>query len=263
MAVRRQIPLYISVAAVGGFLILPAIVIIPASFSNGDALRFPPQGFSTRWYANFFTSQMWRTAAITSFEVAAVVMVLATTLGTATALGMVRGRYPGRRVVMGLVLGPMIVPLLALVIGMYVTFLRLGLVGRFAGVAIAQTVLAMPFVVVPVAAALRGVDPTLELAASSLGAGPFATFRRITLPLILPAIAAGAVFAFVTSFDELVAALFLTSPSFVTLPVVFWGQAQAGLDPTMAAVSSMLIAASSLALVGLFVLQLRARVLRG
>jgi putative spermidine/putrescine transport system permease protein len=259
---HRGALLYVWAAMIGLFLMLPAIVIIPASFSAGSALRFPPQGFSTRWYANFFTSPMWTSAAITSVKVAGVVVVLATVLGTATALGMVRGRYPGRAIVTALVLGPMIVPIVVLVIGMYFFFLRLGLVGSFLGVVIAHSVLALPFVVVPVGAALRGVDPSLELAAQNLGAGPGRTFLRITLPLILPAVAAGAVFAFVTSFDEVVAALFLTSPSFVTLPVVMWGQARAFLDPTLAAVSSLLMGITSLALVAVLAARLRERAVR-
>ena len=153
-----------------------------------------------------------------------------------------RGRFRGRLAVGGLALAPLIVPTVIVAIGMFTVYVRVGLTGTLLGVVAAHTALAIPFVVVTVGASLRTVDVNLEAAARGLGAGPWATFRRITLPLILPGVAAGALFAFVTSWDEVVVSIFLTTARFQTLPVQMWSQVTEVVDPTVAAVSTLLLA---------------------
>jgi putative spermidine/putrescine transport system permease protein len=247
--VRRSLgrrTLYGYVALVAALLVIPAVIIIPMSFSAGDRLQFPPAGFSLRWYRNFFASSEWTSAALTSLEVALLTVAVTTVLGCAMAFGLVRGRFRGRSLIGGLVLGPMIVPLVVLSTGIFYVFARWGLAGTLLGLVIAHTVLALPFVVITCASALQTIDPWLELAAQGLGARPLSAFLRITTPLLLPALAVGALFAFMTSWNEVVVALFLTGPFFQTLPIVIWSQLQFQIDPTVAAVSTMLIVMTTL-----------------
>jgi putative spermidine/putrescine transport system permease protein len=237
---RRPL-LYAAAAAIGFFLVAPTLIIVPMSFTSGGRLAFPPPGFSTRWYEHFFQDARWTSATVDSVQVALLTMVLATALGTLTALGLARGRYPGRALAGALVMSPIIVPVVIVAIGVFFVFVRWQIAGTMSGLVIAHTLLALPLVVVTVGASLTTLDRTLETAAQSLGAGPWRTFRRITLPLILPGIVAGALFAFVISWDEVVIAIFLTSPLFRTLPVVVWGQVRTYVDPTVAVVATLLM----------------------
>lgn len=232
------------VVLIAAFLLLPTIVIVPLSFTSGTTINFPPEGFSTRWYRAILEDEAWQSATLTSLEVALLTMVAAVCLGTAAALALDRGSIPGRSLVRGAVLTPLVTPVIVLAIGMFMTFVPLGLAGNYAGLVIAHTVLALPFVVITVTASLQTVNPNLELASLGLGAPPWRTFRRITLPLILPGVAAGAVFAFITSWDEIVAAIFLTTASLRTIPVLVWGQVRTELSPAIAAVGTILIMVS-------------------
>jgi putative spermidine/putrescine transport system permease protein len=250
----------VAAALIGFFLIAPTLIVVPMSFSSGTRLQFPPPGFSTRWYANFFHSSMWTDAAIASVKVALLTVLVATALGTLTALGLVRGRFPGKVLVQGLMLSPAIVPVVIVAIGTFFVFIRWHLAGTLTGLVIAHSALALPLVVVTVGTSLRTIDRNIELAAQSLGAGPWRTFWRITFPLILPGIIAGALFAFVTSWDEVVVAIFMTSPLFRTLPVVMWSQVRSEIDPTIAAVASMLMGVTVLALLFVLVARWRAAV---
>ena len=231
--------------ALGGltvfFLMAPTLVVVPMSFTASNALTFPPQGLSTRWYEKMLTDPQWSTGFVNSAQVALLTAVFATALGTLAALGTVRGRFPGRGAVNGLILSPLIVPVIIIAIGMFSIFVRWKIAGSLVGLVLAHTALAMPFVVVNVATSLRTVDRNLELAAQSLGAGPVRTFRRITLPLILPGVLAGGLFAFITSWDEVVVSIFLTSARFRTLPVEMWEQVRQVVDPTVAAVATTLL----------------------
>ncbi len=222
------------------FLIAPTLVLVPMSFSSGTTLQFPPPGFSLRWYENLFTSSVWTTAAASSMQVALLTCVTATVLGTATAFGLVRGRFLGKRIVNAVALSPMIVPLVIVAIGMFAVFVSWQIAGSLLALVLAHTVLALPFVVVNVGASLRTMDRNLELAALNLGANPLKTFRYVTLPRILPGVLAGALFAFITSWDEIVVAIFLTSPFLRTLPVVMWEQVRTEVDPTIAALATVL-----------------------
>ena len=237
------------------FLVAPTLVVVPMSFTASNALTFPPEGLSTRWYEKMLTDPQWRTGFANSFQVAFTTAIVATILGTLAALGTVRGRFPGRSAVQGIILSPLIVPVIIIAIGMFSLFVRWKIAGSLVGLVLAHTALAVPFVVVNVATSLRTVDRNLELAAQSLGAGPVRTFRRITLPIILPGVLAGGLFAFITSWDEVVVAIFLTSARFRTLPVEMWEQVRQVVDPTVAAVATTLLAVTTTLLVLIFVVR--------
>jgi putative spermidine/putrescine transport system permease protein len=178
---------------------------------------------------------------VNSAEVAVLTAIFATVLGTLASLALTRGRFPGRTLVNGLVLAPLIVPVVIIAIGMFSLYVRWRISGSLLGLVIAHTALALPFVVVSVSASLRTMDRNLELAAANLGASPRQSFMRITLPIILPGVLAGAIFAFITSWDEVVVAIFLTTARFRTLPVEMWEQVRQVVDPTVAAVATTLL----------------------
>lgn len=228
------------------FLIVPTLVIIPMSFSSGRTMQFPPPGFSVRWYENLFTSPVWTRAALSSFQVGVLTACAATILGTLAALGLERSSFRGQGFVQSLILSPMIIPLVVIAIGMFSVFVSWRIAGSVTALVIAHTALALPFVVINVSASLRTVDRNLELAAANLGANPLVTFWRVTLPLILPGVLAGALFAFITSWDEIVIAIFLTSPLLRTLPVVMWSQVRTEVDPTIAAAATILTIVTTL-----------------
>lgn len=232
--------------AIGGaltavYLALPFVVIIPASFSNTSYLRFPPQGLSQRWYDNFFADPVWLDSAADSLRIAVLVTIVSVVLGTLCAFGMVRGRFPLRSVVASIVLAPLLVPYVITALAMYLVFLRAGLTQTTLGFVLAHSALAIPYVFINVTAALSQFDRRLEMAAMGLGARPLGTFFRVTLPLILPSILSGALFAFVISWDEVVISIFLSGPELTTLPVQIWSGVRVQIDPTVAAVSGMLL----------------------
>ncbi|MEU7864127.1 ABC transporter permease [Nonomuraea sp. NPDC049141] len=247
-------------ALVGVWLVAPALIVVPLSFTSKASLKFPPDGYSFRWYEHFFSDPAWVSALLTSVEVALLVTVVATVLGTAAAIGLTRARMRGLALAQGAMLAPMIVPGVVLAVGTYAVFLKLQLVGTLAGFVMAHTVLALPFVMIPVAASLRGFDRRLESAAASLGAGRWATFRSVTLPLVAPGVASGALFAFVTSFDEVVVSLFIQSPYLQTLPVKMYASVTREIDPTIAAAATMiLVLTTTLVLAATFFVARRSR----
>ena len=229
------------VALILAVMIAPIIVVIILSFSSASYLTFPPPEWSVRWYREYLGSRDWLAATALSIEVAISVVILSTILGTAATLGLARLPPTIRLLATGLILSPLIMPVIIVAIGVYYAFARYGLVGTPTGLILAHTCLAVPFVVTSVSASLSGFDRRLEMAALSLGATPLGTFRQITLPLILPGILVGALFAFITSFDELVVSLFLSGANAVTLPRRMWEDLRYALDPTIAAVSTLTI----------------------
>jgi putative spermidine/putrescine transport system permease protein len=249
-------------AALGGltvfYLLAPTLVIVPMSFTEARILSFPPEGFSLQWYGRMFTDRQWSAAMLNSAEVAVLAAILATVLGTLAALALMRGRFPGKTLVNGLVLAPLIVPVVIIAIGMFSLYVRWRISGSLLGLVIAHTALALPFVVVSVSASLRTMDRNLELAAANLGADPRRTFTRITLPIILPGVLAGAIFAFITSWDEVVVAIFLTSARFRTLPVEMWEQVRQVVDPTVAAVATTLLVVTTVLLLLVLVVRRQA-----
>ncbi|MET4046085.1 putative spermidine/putrescine transport system permease protein [Bradyrhizobium sp. RT6a] len=243
----RLVPSLI-VALILLFLALPVVVVFVLSFSSAAYLTFPPPAFGFRWYKAYFGDSDWLDATWLSLWVAAAVVVLSTTLGTVAAIGIVRLPRPLRIVTTALVLSPLVVPGIVVAIGVYYAFSRYGLVGSPIGIVLAHTCLAVPFVVTSVSASLAGIDPRLEYAALSLGATPGATLWQVTLPLIRPGVLVGALFAFITSFDEVIIALFLSGSGAVTLPRRMWDDLRFQLNPTIAAVSTLTIILTALLL---------------
>jgi putative spermidine/putrescine transport system permease protein len=244
------------------YLILPILVVIPLSFSSASYLSFPPPGFSLHWYRNFFTRADWISSAWLSIWVGLAVTVLATALGTPASVALVRGRFAGKGLVNAFILSPLIVPGIIVAIGIYFFYARLGVVGNPIALVLAHTCLAVPFVVINVSATLYGFDERLEYAAMSLGASPWGAFRQVTLPLIRPGVLAGALFAFITSFDELIVALFISGTTAVTLPRRMWEGIRFEIDPTIAAVSTILVAFSGALLLTAELLRRRSERLR-
>jgi len=228
------------------WLIMPTLVVIPMSFNDKKSLAFPPSGFSWQWYANFFTNPDWSNSLLNSLKVAGIVAVVATFIGTLAALGLSRMKHSGAGILRAILITPVVVPGVVLAIGIYAVYLNYQLVGTTLGFVLAHTMLAIPFVIIAVSASLEVFDVRLETAAASLGANRFTAFRTITLPLIAPGILSGLLFAFVTSFDEIIVALFITSPYLKTLPVQIFTSITRDADPTVAAVGTIIFLATSL-----------------
>lgn len=245
------------------YLVFPLGVIVPISFSSASGLQFPPPGFSLKWYRAYFASETWIHATVASFQIATLATLVATTLGTLAAVGLHRARFRGKAMVQAAFISPMMIPVIVIAIGIYRLYADLGLVGSRVGVALAHAVLAMPYVLVTVSATLVGFDPTLERAALGLGASRWRAFRHVVLPLIRPGVLAGALFAFITSFDEVVIVVFIGSWSAETLPKVMWESIRTGIDPVISAVSVLLIGLSIVILMTVDQLRRRAERLRG
>jgi len=232
------------------FLFAPIIIIMITSFNDSQYMQFPPRKWSLRWYENFFTSPHWYEPALLSLRVAVITMINATVLGTLAAIGIVRGHFPGRQIVELFFVSPIVVPIIVLAVGLYFLFATLRLVGDPMSIYLGHTVIATPLVTVVVSAALRTCDPSMELAARSLGANFPRTLWRVTIPAVRPAILSGALFAFLISFDEVVIAIFLGGPLATTLPKRMWDSIRFEIDPTLSAISSMLVLVAIFVLVG-------------
>jgi putative spermidine/putrescine transport system permease protein len=217
------------------------MIVVPMSFSASTTFRFPPKEWSVKWYHSLFTSPQWTDAIVNSLQVGLITAVLATTLGTAAAIGVLRLGERARWPAIGFLLSPIIIPNILIALVIFSAFLRVGLTGSLLGIALAHSALALPYVVIAVTTRLQGMDPVLRAAGSGLGATPFSVFRKITLPLALPGVLSGAVLAFVISFDEVVIALFLQSPSAITLPVLMFNSVTVQIDPTISAASSVTV----------------------
>jgi putative spermidine/putrescine transport system permease protein len=244
-----------------GFLILPLLVIVPLSFTAGELLIYPLPGWSLRWYAEL-TTDAWTQAAWNSVRLAVVTTLVATLLGTLAAYGLHHVRGALRASLFGVLGLPIVVPAVIAAVAVYNVYATLHLVGTFAGVALAHTALAVPFVVFSVSAAMRRLDPQLGRAAASLGATPVQTFVRVTLPVILPGVVSGAVLAFVTSFDELLIAQFNGGPDLPTLPRLIFSGVSEAMRPTIAAAAVVLVVISVLLMVTVETLRRRVARLR-
>ncbi|OFJ54469.1 ABC transporter permease [Mycolicibacterium grossiae] len=229
-------------AVVAAWLVAPSLVVIPLSFTDRPSFTFPPTGFSTQWYVNFFTDPSWLWSLEASIRVGLLVAVVATVCGTAAAVAFSRTRFFGDQGLRALLLSPMIVPVIVVAIGIYAIYLRLNLLGTTTGFVVAHSVLALPFVIIPVSASLQGFDRRLEDAAAICGANRWTTFRTITLPQVAPGVLSGALFAFATSFDEVVLSLFIQSPYLQTLPVRMYASVTRDTDPTIAAAATVILA---------------------
>ena len=240
------------------FLVAPILVIVPLSFNAEPFFTYPMPGFSLQWYREFFDSAVWQLALRNSVIVAFFATILSSVLGTLAALGLTRRDCPWRAGIMAVLVSPMIVPVVVSAVGIYYCFARVGLLNTLTGLVLAHTALGAPFVVITVTATLSGFDHNLMRAAASLGANPVKAFFRVMLPVIAPGVASGALFAFVTSFDEVVVALFISGSEQRTLPRQMWSGVRESLSPTITAVATLLIVASIALLAGLQWLQGRA-----
>jgi len=228
-----------------------------------EMLALKPEGYSLKHYADFFTNNDWQNALRNSFAIAPAATVLATAFGTLAAIGLSQSHVPCRRAIMAILISPMIVPLIISAAGMYFFYSRIGLQGTYLGVVLAHAVLGTPFVIITVTATLVGFDRSLTRAAASLGANPVQTFFRVQMPLIIPGVVSGALFAFITSFDEVVVVLFLGSAGQKTLPWQMFTGLREQISPTILAVATIMVVLSILLLSILEFLRRRSERLRG
>lgn len=231
------------------FLVLPILVVVPLSVNSDAFFTIPLAGFSWRWYAEVLGSGQWRDAIWHSMVIAIGATTFATILGTLAAVGLASPRLPAKRLVISVLISPLIVPVVITAVGTYLFYAPLGLASTFSGIILAHTVVASPFVVVTVGASLTNFDQSLTRAAAISGARPLTAFRLVMLPLILPGVLAGAAFAFVASFDELVIALFLAGPAQRTLPMQMFMGLREHLSPAITAAATLMMSLSILLLI--------------
>lgn len=222
------------------FLLLPILVIIPLSFSADSFLSYPLPGYSLRWYQEVLTSPAWTRALQNSLIVGVSSTLLATTLGTLAAMGLSLGHFRGKGLMQAIMISPMVVPLIISALGLYFFFAKAGLNATYTGLILAHTALGAPFVLITVTATLKGFDKNLMRAGASLGANPSQVFFKIVLPLILPGVVSGALFAFATSFDEVVVALFTAGPEQRTLPRQMFDGIRENITPAITAIATLL-----------------------
>ncbi|MBP1326030.1 putative spermidine/putrescine transport system permease protein [Leucobacter exalbidus] len=225
------------------WLVAPMLIVFPMSFTADASFQFPPREWSARWYESFFTSPQWLGALGNSVLIGVLTAIIATVAGTIAAIAMHRSKSRMAQSAQMLLLTPMIVPPIIAGAGIYTFFLKSNLVGTVFGFVMVHIALALPLVVIAVNASLSGYDQSLELAAASLGAGRLKVFLTVTVPLIAPGVAAGAVFAFVTSFDEVIVSQFMVSPTLQTLPMMMYSSVTRTTDPTIAAAASLILGA--------------------
>ena len=254
------------------YLIAPLFVIFPLSFSHDEFLifseemkRLDPDGFSTRWYKDMVwgTKNPWGLAAKNSLFIAFFATIGSVLIGTLAAVGLSSRYMPYKGIIMAILISPMIVPLIISGVAIFFFMAKVGLAATHTGIILAHIILGTPFVVITVTATLSGFDHSVTRAAASLGSTPINTFMKITLPLILPGVISGALFAFVTSFDEVVVVLFLAGLENTTIPIQMWVGLREQLSPTILAVATCLIIMSTLILVSAELLRRRSERLRG
>ena len=254
------------------FLIAPLFVILPLSFNAEQYIHFSakmlaldPEGFSLRWYEDMIygTKNPWGLATKNSLIIAFFATIGSTILGTVAALGLSSRHMPFKAAFMALLISPMIVPLIISGTAIFFFMAKVGLAATHTGIILSHIILGTPFVVITVTATLSGFDHSVTRAAASLGSNPVNTFMKITLPLIMPGVISGALFAFVTSFDEVVVVLFLAGLENTTIPIQMWVGLREQLSPTIMAVATCLIIMSTLILVTAELLRRRSERLRG
>ncbi len=252
------------------FLITPILVVLPLSFNAQDfftftpeMLAFDPEGYSLKHYRDFFSNSDWQNALKNSVQIAPMSTLLSVSFGTLAAIGLSQPHVPFRRAIMAILISPMIVPLIISAAGMYFFYSRIGLQGTYIGVVLAHAALGIPFVIITVTATLVGFDNSLTRAAANMGADPVRTFFKVQMPLILPGVISGGLFAFITSFDEVVVVLFVGSAGQKTLPWQMFTGLREQISPTILAVATILVALSIALLATLELLRRRSERLRG
>ena len=226
------------------FLLAPLLVLVPMSLGSADIAEFPPRTLSLAQYRKFLDSRLWLESVGTSVRVALATSALATALGTMAAFGLVRGSFRGKALVSALLIAPRFVPIIIIALAFYALLASVGLTGTVLGLVLAHVVLACPYVIIIVSATLRGFDRSLEQASQSLGASPFRTVLHVTLPLIRPGVVSAALVAFVISFDEIVVAIFIAGTRTVTLPKRMWDSLVFEMEPTLPAISTLIVLAT-------------------
>lgn len=230
-----------TVALILTVLMAPILIIFIMSLTSVSYFQFPPPGFSFKWYQAFFENASWLESLFRSLQIGFFAMIVAVVIGTIAANAVIRLDFPGKQLFMGLMVAPMIIPVVIVGIALFRFFAPFQLTGTMTGMVLSHSILSIPLVFVAVLASLKGMDRNLELAAMGLGSTPIDAFFRVTFPFIKPGIFSGALFAFLTSFDELVVTIFLAGPTTKTLPVKMWEDMRTQVDPTIAAISSILI----------------------
>jgi putative spermidine/putrescine transport system permease protein len=229
------------------FLCLPIAVVIPMSFSSASSLEFPPPGFSLRWYESFFGDARWVAALANSALIAVASSTAALLLGGIAAYGLVRGTFRGRPLMEGIFIAPLVVPSVIVAVALYIAFARAGLLGTMLGLVIGHTVLGVPYVVLVMSVAVRSFDPRIEQVALSLGASTATMVRRVLLPNLLPSVFAAWIFAFITSFDEVIVTHFVAGRH-DTVPKRMFNELVLQVNPTITAIATLLIAVSAMAI---------------
>ena len=252
------------------FLIAPLIVIIPLSINVEPYFTFTPammsldpDAFSLRWYQDIIDNEQWLQSAKNSIIIATAATLIATTLGTLAALGLSQPYMPYRGIAMAVLISPMIVPVIISAAGMFFFYSKIGLAQTMPGLILAHAALGTPFVVITVTATLIGFDHSLTRAAASLGATPTTTFFKVIMPLVTPGMISGALFAFITSFDEVVVVFFLAGLEQRTIPRQMWAGIREQISPTILAVATLMVFFSIILLITLEMLRRRSERLRG
>ncbi|MEO3387966.1 ABC transporter permease [Mesorhizobium sp. CAU 1741] len=246
----RSLLLNAYVYAVLVFILLPILVILPMSISESNYLTFPPEGFTLSWFQAYFGDERWMEATWFSVRIAVLTAIATAVIGTMATYALVRGAGSMGTLFQALLIGPIVVPHIALAVALYLFFQSTGLSGTTLGYVMAHSLIAMPFTVFTVAAALSSVDPALEDAAMSCGASRFTAFRLITLPMIMPNVVSGGLFAFIISFDEPVIAFFLAGIRDKTLPRMMFDDIEQNLTPVIPAIAVLLTLLSIAVLIG-------------
>ena len=241
---RARVWLYLVAAAVMAFLVLPTLIVVPMSFSASQYLEFPPRQWSLRWYENYFNSAAWMQATVTSVKAGVLTALVATPLGTLAAYGLFVSRLRGAGVVMAVMMTPIVVPVILVGIGVFYAYVRIKLVNTLTGLVLAHSTLAVPLVAMVVTSALKSYDMSQEMVARSLGASRPRALLSVTLPQIRLAVMTSAVLAFLTSFDEVVVAMFVSGGDNATLTRNMFNALRDQIDPTIAAISTCLIVLS-------------------
>lgn len=223
------------------FLMLPVLIIVPLSFNEGAFLVYPLQGFSLRWYEAFFSSSDWMRSLMNSMIVSPAATVVALFFGTLASLGLTRAEFRGKGLLTSILISPMVVPVVIVGVSSYLFFAPLGLANSYLSLIMVHSILGVPFVIITVTATLQGYNQNLSRASASLGADPIRTFFKIMLPMIAPGMISGGLFAFATSFDEVVVTLYLAGPEQATLPRVMFSGIRENISPTIAAAATVLI----------------------
>jgi mannopine transport system permease protein len=232
------------------FLLLPTIIVIPVSFGREKYLTFPPKHWSLNWYAAYFSDPEWMSATKLSLLVALLATIVSTAVAVPATLAFGRGRVPGQTALRPLMIAPMILPHIIIAVALYITFSRWNIVGSIGAFVVAHSVLCLPFLFLTLSSAVSKLDPSLEMAAANLGASRWSAFRHVTLPLLTPAISGGMAFAFITSLDEAVVSIFLSSSTAKLLTKKMFEDIDFDVSPTVAAVSTLIVVVS-FALIGL------------